>query len=177
LKGPLPGAKDSDGALPSARGEGLISGNPQSADQLAELILRGEVFGSGTILDGPAGIDQMAEVLREIAHPDFVTLMVSGSGPPGESTGVDGFKELLQDWISPYETFQLEVEDVIANEDKIVFLARQVAKTRHGGVEVTTESASVWWLKEGLVSQTAFYLDRRAGMRAAGVDSGHPSGG
>jgi ketosteroid isomerase-like protein len=170
-------AKDSDGALPSARGEGLISGNPQSADELAELILQGEVFGTGTILDGPGGIDQMADVLREMSHPDFVTLMVGGSGPPQESTGVDGFKELLSDWISPYEVFQLEVEDVIANDDKIVFLARQVAKTRHDGVDVATESASVWWLKEGLVSQVAFYLDRRTGMRAAGVDPDHPSGG
>jgi ketosteroid isomerase-like protein len=152
----------------------MTDGDQQSVDELAELILRGEVFRGGTILDGPMGIDQMADVLREMAHPDFVTVMVAESGPPLESSGVEGFKELLNDWISPYQRFRLEVEDVLAKDDKLVFLARQVATTRHGGVEVTTESASVWWQKEGLISQAAFYLDRRAGLRAAGIDADRP---
>ena len=147
----------------------MTSGNPQTAEELAERILRGDFFGKGTIVDGPMGIDEMAEVLREVAHPEFVTVMVAPSVPPQESRGVDGFKELLHDWISPYESFQFEVEDVIGNDDKLVFLARQVARTKHGGVEVATESASVWWVKEGLVSQAAFYLDRRAGLQAAGI--------
>src|SRR5689334_13384533 len=102
----------------------MTSGDPQSVDELAELILRGEVFGGGTILDGPMGIDQMADVLRELAHPDFVTVMVAEIGPPRDATGVEGFKELLHDWISPYERFRLEVEDVLAKDDKLVFLAR-----------------------------------------------------
>jgi ketosteroid isomerase-like protein len=153
----------------------VTSGDQQSLDELAALIRKGEVFGGGSILDGPAGIDQMAEVLREMAHPDFITVMVAEIGPPGEAAGVEGFKELLHDWISPYEKFRLEVEDVLAKDDKLVFLARQVATTRHGGVEVSTESASVWWQREGLISQAAFYLDRRAGLRAAGIDPDRPT--
>jgi ketosteroid isomerase-like protein len=141
------------------------------------MILRGEIFGSGTILDGPEGIDQMAAVLRDRSQPDFVTVMASGSGPPQKATGVDGFRELLNDWISPYESFQLEVEDVIPKDDKLVFLARQVATTKHDAVEVATESASVWWLKDGLISQTAFYLERRAGLEAAGLDPDRQPGG
>jgi ketosteroid isomerase-like protein len=133
------------------------------------------MFGSGTVLAGSDGIEQMAEVLAQIGEPDFVTVMVAASGPPQEATGVDGFRELLSDWISPYESFQLEVEDVLAREGKLVFLARQVATTRHDGVEVATDSASVWWVKDGRVSQAGFYLDRRAGMRAAGIDSSSSS--
>jgi ketosteroid isomerase-like protein len=148
----------------------VTSGNPQTAEELAELILQGRMFGSGTVLAGSDGIEQMAEVLAQIGEPDFVTVMVAASGPPQEATGVDGFRELLSDWISPYESFQLEVEDVLASEGKLVFLARQVAMTRHDGVKVATESASVWWVKSGRVSQVGFYLDRHAGMRAAGID-------
>ena len=138
------------------------------------MILRGEVFASGTVLDGPEGIDEMADVLRVRAHPEFTTTMVGGSGPPRESTGVEGFKELLRDWISPYEAFQLEVEDVIAKDDKLVFLARQVATTKHGGVEVETESASVWWVEEGRVSKAVFYLNRQAALKAVGIDPDRP---
>jgi ketosteroid isomerase-like protein len=177
LKGPLPGAKDSDGALPSAPGEAVTPGNPPTAEELAELILQGGMFGSGTVLAGSDGIDQMADVLAQLGEPDFVTVMVAASGPPQEGTGVDGFRELLSDWISPYDSFQFEVEDVVGKDDKLVFLARQVAKTRHGGVEVATESASVWWIRDGRVSQVGFYLDRQAGLKAAGVDvPGRPSG-
>ena len=66
-----------------------------------------------TVLDGPDGIEQMADVLRETGHPDFVTLMVSESAGAREFSGVEGFKEALSDWISPYESFRLEVEDVL----------------------------------------------------------------
>lgn len=128
------------------------------------------MFGGGTVLDGPMGIDQMAEILRENAHPDFVTVMVSESAGPRESRGIEGFKEALRDWISPYESFRLEIEEAIVHENKIVFLASQVATTKHDRVDVVTESASVWSIEEGLVSQIGFYLDRAAGLKAAGLD-------
>jgi ketosteroid isomerase-like protein len=142
----------------------------QETAELIELIRQGAMFGGGTILDGTEGIDQMVEVLRGNVHPDFVTVMVSESGPPQESLGLEGLKKALSDWISPYEAFRLEIEDAIVKDDKLVFPARQVATTKHGGVEVETESASVWWVKDGLISQVVFYLDQRAALKAAGLD-------
>ncbi len=65
---------------------------------------------------------------------------------------------------------------MIGSEDKLVFLARQVATTKHDAVEVETESASVWWLEDGLISQAVFYLDRQAALKAAGIDPDRPSG-
>jgi ketosteroid isomerase-like protein len=148
----------------------------QSTDELIELIRSGAMLGGGTIFDGTAGIDLMAEVLKDKVDPEFVTLMVSESAGAVESRGIAGFREALGDWISPYEAFRLEIEDVIVNDDKLIFLARQVATTKHDGVEVKTESASVWWVKDGLIRQAAFYLDRSAGLKAAGVDPGRQPG-
>jgi ketosteroid isomerase-like protein len=96
--------------------------------------------------------------------------MTSESAATTEWRGVEGFKEALSDWISPYETFRLEIEDVIIQEDKLIFLARQVATTRHAAVEVATESATIWWLEDGLIRQAVFYLDQKAALRAAGLD-------
>ena len=118
----------------------------------------------------------MAEVLRETGHPDFTTLMVSESAGAQEFSGVEGFKEALSDWISPYESFRLEVDGVLSNEDNLVFLARQVATTRHDAVDVATESASVWRISDGLVSQVTFYLDRQMALQAAGVEPGRQPG-
>jgi ketosteroid isomerase-like protein len=154
----------------------VTPGNPQSAAELADLVRRGGVFTDVTVLEGSQGIDQMAEVLRELGHPDFLTSMISESAGEREFRGVEGFREALSDWISPYESFRLEVEDVLSNDDRVVFLARQVATTRHDAVEVATESASVWRIRDGLVSQVTFYLDRQMALKAAGIDPDRPSG-
>jgi ketosteroid isomerase-like protein len=35
---------------------------------------------------------------------------------------------------------------------------------------VITESASVWWLRNGRIAQIVFYLDKRAALKAAEID-------
>jgi ketosteroid isomerase-like protein len=142
----------------------------QSTAELIELIRQGVMFSGGTVLEGTEGIDQMTEVLRDNTDPDFVTIMTSESGNPQEYRGVEGFREALTDWISPYESFRLVIDEAIPLEDRIVFLARQVAKTKHGGVEIETPSASVWWLEDGRIRQAGFYLNQRSGLEAAGLD-------
>jgi ketosteroid isomerase-like protein len=151
--------------------------NDEDSDELLERIRAGEAFGEGTVLEGPAGIETMAEIIRDRAHPDFVTLMTSESAMTTEWHGVEGFREALRDWISPYESFRLEIEDVIAQEDKLVFLARQVATTKHAGVEVVTESATIWWLEDGLIRQAVFYLDQKQALKAVGIDPDRPPAG
>jgi hypothetical protein len=145
-------------------------GESQTTAELIELIRQGVMISGGTVLEGNEGIDQMAEILRDNSHPEFVTIMASESGMPLEYKGLEGFREALTDWISPYESFRLEIDEAIPLVDKIVFLARQVATTKHDGVEIETTSASVWWLEDGVIRQTGFYLDQRAGLQAAGVD-------
>jgi hypothetical protein len=142
----------------------------QKTAELIEAIRQGAMFSGGTVLEGSEGIDRMAEILRGNVHPEFITVMTAESGKPQQYKGIDGFREALSDWISPYQSFRLEIDEAIPLEDRIVFLARQVATTRHGGVEIETPSASVWWLEDGAIRQAGFYLDQRAGLLAAGLD-------
>jgi hypothetical protein len=146
----------------------------RSTAELIELIRQGVMFSGGTVLEGSEGIDQMVEVLRENTHPEFVTIMLSESGVAQEYGGVEGFREALSDWISPYESFRLVIDEAIPLSDRIVFLARQVATTKHDGVQIETLSASVWWFEGSAIRQACFYLDRRAGLEAAGLDPDRP---
>jgi ketosteroid isomerase-like protein len=147
-----------------------------SVDTL-DRIREGKLFGPGSVIQGHEGIDQMVEAIRDRVHPEFVTLMTSESAGDTEWYGVKGLKDALTDWISPYDSFRLEIEDVIVQEDKLVFLARQVATTKHAGVEVETESATIWWLEDGLIRRAVFYLDQKAALKAAGIEPGSPSTG
>jgi ketosteroid isomerase-like protein len=141
-----------------------------STAELIELISEGGPFAPGTALEGGDMIDVVSELLRHNAHPEYVTLMVSESVTL-DYAGPEGFKEAWEDWISPYESFRIELDEVIRLEDKLVFTVRQIVTTRHSSVEVETPSAAVWWIEDGQIRQAVFYLDRQAGLKAAGLVS------
>jgi hypothetical protein len=145
--------------------------------ELIELI-RGEgPFAPGAVVQAEEMVEAVSELLRQIAHPDYVTLMVS-EAVTFDYAGPEGFREAWTDWLSPFESFRIAVEEAIPLDDKLVFTVRQIVTTRHSSVEVETPSAAVWWLEDGMVRQAAFYLDRRAGLKAAGIAApDRPPGG
>jgi ketosteroid isomerase-like protein len=148
-----------------------------STAELIELISEGGPFSAGRTLEGDEMVEIVTELLRHNAHPDYVTLMVSES-QTFDYAGPEGFEEAWTDWLSPYESFRVELDEVIRLEDKLVFAVRQIVTTRHSSVEVETPSAAVWWFEEGQIRQAAFYLDRQAGLKAAGVAApDRPPGG
>jgi ketosteroid isomerase-like protein len=149
----------------------------EGSDDVLDRIREGTLFGGGSVIDGAEGIEQMVEAIRDHVHPEFVTLMTSESAAATEWQGLQGFRDALTDWISPYESFRLEIEEAIVQEDKLVFLARQVATTKHASVEMETESATIWWIEDGLITQAVFYLDQKAALKAAGLEPGSPSAG
>ena len=65
----------------------------------------------------------------------------------------------MTDWLSPWAEFRFEVEEVMPVDDMIVMLVRQTGTTKHGGVEVTTESGTIWWVA-GRADQAGDVLPR-----------------
>jgi ketosteroid isomerase-like protein len=153
----------------------VAASDSQSTQDLNELIRSGLAPSPGTVLDGQQWIREIAAVLEGNTDADFLTVLTSES-ETREFRGIDGFREAISDWISPYAEFRIAIDDVIAKDDKLVFLAKQIATTKHGGVEMETESASVWWVRDGLIAQIVFYLDRSAALKAAGIDPDRLSG-
>jgi ketosteroid isomerase-like protein len=146
---------------------------PLTTGQLAALIGQGGPFSAGESVTGDQIVEIVSELLRHTAHPEFRTVMTSESVTQ-EYSGLEGFREAWSDWLYPYERFRIEFDDVMQLDDRVVFLVRQVVTTRHSGVEVETPSASIWWVEDGQIREAAFYLDRRAGLKAAGLDPDRP---
>jgi hypothetical protein len=113
-------------------------------------------------------------LLAERAAPEFVTVMQSESAVQ-EHEGVAGFREAITDWMSPYESFRLAIDEILERDDRLVFLVRQLARTNYQSVEIETASGAVWWLADGQVSRLGFYLDQRSALEAAGLDPDRPS--
>jgi hypothetical protein len=147
---------------------------PQTTEELLELIRQGVVFAPGMVLEGHQTFDMLEELLPQVAAPDFVTIMHSESAVL-EYEGIAGFHEALTDWMSPYDSFRLAFDEVLVEDDKFIFLVRQLARTKHQGVEIETPSGTVWWLERGKIKQAVFYLDQRAALKAAGIDPDRPA--
>ena len=126
-------------------------------------------LGTGTVLEGQQMIDLIEGVLRERAHPDYETVMVPKEGPTLNYEGVEGFREAIDDWLSPWAEFRFEIEDLASVDDMIVMLVRQVGRTKHGGVEIATESGTIWWIVDGSIRRASFYLDRDDVRKVAGI--------
>ena len=122
--------------------------------------------------DDPLAIERLISAIQGVAAPDLESVMI---GPDvsfrAEYSGVSGLVEGWTDWLSPYESFRMEIEDLIESEDILVTLVRQFGTPTGGGPEVEAESAAVWWLRDDRLVRVEFHLDREAALQAAGVRS------
>jgi ketosteroid isomerase-like protein len=150
-----------------------MSSRPRTTAELTELIQQGAMFARGTVMEGREAFGMIEALLAEAAAPDFVTIMHSQAAVQ-EYEGIAGFREALTDWMSPYERFRLAFDEVLVENNKVVFLVRQLARTKHQSVEMETPSATVWWAEDGQISQAGFYLDQAMALKAAGIDPDRP---
>jgi ketosteroid isomerase-like protein len=107
-----------------------------------------------------------------VAAPDLVSVMI-GPDPSfrNEYRGVEGLIEGWADWLAPYESFRMEVEDLIESREVVVTFVHQFGTATGGGPEIEAESAAVWWVRDGRLVRVEFHLDRHLAMRAAGLAS------
>jgi ketosteroid isomerase-like protein len=106
------------------------------------------------------------------AEPEFEVVMV---GPQYVSArleykGLDGFTEAWRDWTSPFDRYEIEVEEMFDAGDRVVSLVAMRGRTRTGGAEIPAPAAAVWTLADGRVRRVEFHLERDAALRAAGID-------
>jgi ketosteroid isomerase-like protein len=118
-----------------------------------------------------SGIARLTSAIERVAAPDLEGAMI-GPDPSFriEFHGADGLVERWRDWLSPYESFRMDIEDLIESGDVLVTCVRQFGTPTGGGPEVDAESAAVWWLRDDRLVRVEFHLDREAALRSAGLD-------
>jgi ketosteroid isomerase-like protein len=113
----------------------------------------------------------LATAVERVAAPDLVTVMI---GPDQsfrtEYRGASGLVEGWRDWLSPYESFRMELEDLIESDDILVTCVRQFGTPIGGGPELEASGAAVWWVRDGRLVRVEFNLNRDAAFRSAGLD-------
>jgi ketosteroid isomerase-like protein len=126
-------------------------------------------------LDDDEANRRIRAVFGELTEPDFQTAMVGPgytSGRRIEYTGLDGFTEAWRDWTSPFESYEIVVEEMIDAGDQVVSIVAMSGRIRTGGAEITAPAAAVWTVVDGRMRKVEFHIDRAEALRAAGVERG-----
>ncbi len=125
------------------------------------------MFRGSTALDPTAmGIDVTA--YESDFEVEFIASEAGASIRP-VSRGPQGFAEGWRDWLEPWESYSIEIEEVIDAGDDVVSLVRVQARTARDAVPVEHRPAAVWSVRDSKIVRVRFYLERDEALEAAGL--------
>jgi ketosteroid isomerase-like protein len=85
--------------------------------------------------------------------------------------GHEGVERFVERYIRAWDTYRLELEDIIAARECVAVLTRERARVRETDIELTLESLLAFWIEDGKVVRFRGFLDRAAGVRALGLET------
>jgi ketosteroid isomerase-like protein len=95
------------------------------------------------------------------------------AGRSGEcASGSDEVRSFFaDDWFQafPFEEWEVELDELIDNGDKVIAIARQRGRSATSGVGAELEQAHIFTLRDGEVVRAESYLDREKALEAAGL--------
>jgi SnoaL-like protein len=108
------------------------------------------------------------EALASFFDPGFESVAVwQGGGTT--YTGVEGFREMWLDWLEPWATYHVHVDEVIDAGDRVVVLVRDRARRHDVDAEVELISGSVWEVRDARIVRVEFCGDRAEALETAGL--------
>lgn len=110
----------------------------------------------------------MLEGMAPFVHPDFVSVgITSMQGVSG--IGLHGLRDVWLDWLEPWASYRVEIQDVIDAGEQAVVLIRDFGRRKGSDAEVSILAAAVWTVREGKIARAEFYTDRTEALKAVGL--------
>jgi ketosteroid isomerase-like protein len=121
------------------------------------------------------GIEALAAAfagLLDKMAPDaeIVFVPVAPGNPGADYQGLEGLIEGWRDWLAPWQSYVIELEELLDAGNDVVALVQMRARTEHGGVEMEQQGATIWTVGKGKIVRMSFHLDRRDALARAGVE-------
>jgi ketosteroid isomerase-like protein len=96
------------------------------------------------------------------------------SGAPGVPDlafrGLDGFEDGWRDWLSPFSSYMLDLQEVVdAGDDEVLVLTHVRARTHRDDVLVEHDPAAAVTVRDGQIVRVRFFLERSGALEALGL--------
>jgi ketosteroid isomerase-like protein len=110
------------------------------------------------------------ETVRDLFAPDVVHDASDTAPDVGVVRGIDAFDESLRTYFDSFDAFQVEIEEVIHADERIVILAViDVGRLRGSTAEVRNHRFHVWTLSDGKAIRLSSHLEKGQAFKAAGL--------
>jgi ketosteroid isomerase-like protein len=100
---------------------------------------------------------------------EFVRIGSDYPGLAGEWRGVGEMWTAIVDWLSAWEHLRVEAERFYDLDDRVLVLAREIARGKHSGALLDHEIGDLFTMREGKIARWEQYWDRAEAIRATGL--------
>ncbi len=108
------------------------------------------------------------EASDPIFTPDFeCTLPLFGTSET--FVGGEGLRATYLDWLAPWATYRVEIEEAIDLGDRVLLLNRGFGRHTGSQAEVENAAAALWTVRDGKIARADFYADRAEALKAVGL--------
>ena len=121
------------------------------------------------LLRDDAAADALREAVSPFFHEDFEAVLPTVGPQRVRFMGLEGLRDAWLDWLDPWESYRVELEEVIDAGDEVVLLWHDYGRRAGMAVEVRVAGAAVWTVRDGKIARVAFYLDRTEAFEAVGL--------
>jgi ketosteroid isomerase-like protein len=116
-----------------------------------------------------AATARVEERLRGVLSPDVKTTL---NGPPYSDIhetawGIEGYRNLWRDWVRPFHSYLIEVEELVDLDGRVLALTVGRARIEPDSPVVTNRGGTIWTFEEGRVSEVDSYMERADAERMA----------
>jgi ketosteroid isomerase-like protein len=132
---------------------------PPADVDLADVFMRGDDLGAAAALDATA--QQFTD--------DFVCVIHIHGLSSEERPGVQGLREAWLDWLEPWETYRVEIEQLREVGDRVLVTTRDFGRRSGMADEVELKGSAVWTIRDGKVARAEFFAERGKALEAVGL--------
>ena len=106
--------------------------------------------------------------LFQLCTPDFELDASRAVGPQHGTYGLDQARQALEEFLEPWESFRVELDELIDAGEDVVASAVGYFRGRDE-IEVRARTAWVWTIRNGAIALLCFYQERQEALEAVGL--------
>jgi ketosteroid isomerase-like protein len=103
-------------------------------------------------------------------HPEIEFHTYSESPEAGVYQGREAVRRYNESLFEQFESFRVEIEEVVAAGDRVVVVSTQYAVPKGGQQEIDVHMTEVWTIRDALLAERHSYSTRAEALRAAGLE-------
>jgi len=119
--------------------------------------------------------DERQGALERLFDPAVECTMRLPGMAPVAYLGLEGLRDAWRDWLKHWASYRVETEDVIDGGERVVVVHRSRGRPGSDAAEVTRRRATIWTLRDNLVTSVHFNVPYAEALAAIGL-AGSPDG-